>query len=72
MELMAKAERGMAEQYVERGTFPNGQSYDSIKNNRLAGRVEWNPRDEDVPLLVVDGNFLFYYDKFFSIFSRWT
>ncbi|MGH2317022.1 DUF7713 domain-containing protein [Planococcus sp. SE5232] len=41
---------------AERGTFPNGQSYDSIKNNRLAGRVEWNPADEDVPLLMVDGN----------------
>ena len=56
LDLIAKAERGMAEKYVERGTFPNGQSYDSIKNNRLAGRVEWNPLDEDVPFLVVDGN----------------
>ena len=56
LDLIAKAERGMAEKYVERGTFPNGQSYDSIKNNRLAGRVEWNLADEDVPLLVVDGN----------------
>ena len=55
LQLIGKAERGMAEKYVERGTFPNGQSYDSIKNNRLAGRVEWNPADEARPLLVVDG-----------------
>ncbi|ANU10137.1 hypothetical protein A1A1_12227 [Planococcus antarcticus DSM 14505] len=55
LQLIAKAERGMGERYVERGTFPNGQLYDSIKNQRLAGRVECNPTDEGVPLLVVDG-----------------
>lgn len=55
LELIAKAERGMGEQYVERRTFPNGQPYDSIKNDRLAGRVEWNSADRSAPFLVVDG-----------------
>ncbi|MGH2317026.1 DUF7686 domain-containing protein [Planococcus sp. SE5232] len=45
LELIAKTERGIAEKYVDKRTFPNGQSYNSIKNNRLAGRVEWNPLD---------------------------
>lgn len=53
--MIAKAERGMSEIYIEQRTFPNGQSYQSIRNNRLVGRVEWNPAGEDVPLLAVDG-----------------
>ena len=55
LKLIAKAERGMAERYVEKRTFPNGQTYHSIKDNRLAGRVEWNQADRDKPLLAVDG-----------------
>jgi hypothetical protein len=55
LQLIAKAERGMAEAYVEEGTFPNGQRHHSIRNGRLAGRVEWNPSTDDVPLLAVDG-----------------
>lgn len=55
LRLIAKAERGVTEIYVERGTFPNGQSYNSIRNGRLAGRVECNPANEDIPLLAVDG-----------------
>lgn len=55
LQLIAKAESGMANMYVERGQFPNGQRYDSIRNHRLVGRIEWNPDDEELPLLVVDG-----------------
>ena len=55
LQLIAKAEHGMGNMYVERGQFPNGQWYDSIRDHRLVGRVEWNPADEEVPLLVVDG-----------------
>ena len=55
LQLIAKAERGMAEQYAEQGQLPDGQSYHSIKNHRLAGRIEYNSMEEDVPLLVVDG-----------------
>ena len=55
LQLIAKAEKGMAEAYVEEGTFPNGQRYHSIRSGRLAGRVEWNPVGGDVPLLAVDG-----------------
>ena len=55
LQLIDKAERGMTEMYVERGMFPNGQSTNAIKDSRLAGRVESNPADRDVPLLAVDG-----------------
>lgn len=48
LRLIAKAERKMAEIYVERETFPNGQSYNSLCDSRLIGRVEWNWADEDV------------------------
>ncbi|WP_243840642.1 DUF7686 domain-containing protein [Paenisporosarcina antarctica] len=33
LQLIAKAEIGMAEVYVEQGQFPNGKSYDTLKNN---------------------------------------
>lgn len=49
LELIAKAERGMAEQYIEQ------RHVRTITNARLAGRVEWNPTDDEIPLLVVDG-----------------
>lgn len=55
LQLIAKAERGMAESYVEEGTFPDGQRCHSIRSGRLAGRVGWNPAGEDVPLLAIDG-----------------
>ncbi|WP_422123929.1 hypothetical protein DHX103_03725 [Planococcus sp. X10-3] len=40
LQLIAKAEKVMAEAYVEAGTFPNGQRYHSIRSGSLAGRVE--------------------------------
>ncbi|RNF39616.1 DUF7713 domain-containing protein [Planococcus salinus] len=55
LQLISKAERGMAEMYVEARKFSNGQSSLSMKKDRMAGRIEWNPLDEDVPVLVVDG-----------------
>lgn len=55
LRLIAKAERGMAEIYVERGTFPNGQSYNSLRNDRLVGRIESDLTDERLPLLVING-----------------
>lgn len=55
LELIAKAERGMAKIYVEQGMFPNGQSYHSLRNDRLAGRIEWNPAGDGVPLLAING-----------------
>ncbi|WP_017379308.1 DUF7713 domain-containing protein [Paenisporosarcina sp. TG-14] len=55
LQLIAKAERGMAEKYVEQGQFPNGQSYNTMKNNRLAGIIAYNPDEDVVPKLVVDG-----------------
>lgn len=56
LQLIAKAERGMAETYVQEGTFPSGQRYNSIRSGRLAGRVEWDSAtDGELPLLAVDG-----------------
>ncbi|WP_052131495.1 DUF7686 domain-containing protein [Planococcus sp. CAU13] len=55
LRLIAKAERGMAEIYVERRTFPNGQNYNSIRNDRLAGRIDSNLTDERLPLLAING-----------------
>ncbi|WP_019415076.1 hypothetical protein [Paenisporosarcina sp. TG20] len=55
LQLIAKAERGMAELYVDQGHFPNGQSYNTMKNDRLAGRIAYDPDEDVVPKLVVDG-----------------
>lgn len=55
LQLIAKAERGMAESYVKEGIFPNGQRYHSIRSGRLAGRVEPDLTDERMPLLGIDG-----------------
>lgn len=55
LQLIVKAEQRMSEIYIEQRTFQNAQSYNSLRNNRLAGRGEWNPADEDVLLLAVDG-----------------
>ncbi|WP_088007069.1 DUF7686 domain-containing protein [Indiicoccus explosivorum] len=55
LQLIAKTERGMREKYVKQGRFPKGQPYSTLQNDRLAGRIEWNPSEEGVPLLAVDG-----------------
>ncbi|MFC3210905.1 DUF7713 domain-containing protein [Planomicrobium okeanokoites] len=55
MKLLAKAEKGMAEAYVEEKLFEDETTYHGLRNERLAGRIEWNPAAEEIPLLVVDG-----------------
>ena len=55
LRLLAKAENGMAEDYIEKGEFPNGQTYHSVANDRLAGRIEPSREDHQIPILVVNG-----------------
>ena len=55
LRLIAKAERGMAETYISEGSFPNGQRYYSLPNDRLVGRIESDLTEELLPLLVVNG-----------------
>lgn len=57
LQLIAKAERGMTEKYVEQGTFPDGQSYSSLRDDRLAGRVESDLTENRMPVISVDGRF---------------
>ncbi|AIY06276.1 hypothetical protein Plano_2311 [Planococcus sp. PAMC 21323] len=55
LELIAKAERGMAEIYIQKGEFPNGQHFHSLINDRLVGRIESDLSDDQIPLVAVDG-----------------
>lgn len=55
LDLIAKAERGMAEIYIKKGEFPNGQHYHSLMNNRLVGRIDSDLSDDQMPLVSVNG-----------------
>lgn len=55
LELIAKAERGMAEIYIQKGEFPNGQHYHSLANDRLVGRIDSDLSVERMPLVAIDG-----------------
>ncbi len=53
--LVDKVKRGIATTYVVDHRFPNGQLIKSIKEDQVVGRVEWDPSNQDCPLVVIDG-----------------
>jgi hypothetical protein len=54
LNLNAKLERLMAEDYIEVDRYPSGQIYQYLKKDRLAGVIEYDEQEDGVPLLVVD------------------
>ncbi|WP_156418737.1 DUF7713 domain-containing protein [Lentibacillus amyloliquefaciens] len=54
-ELADKVKDGLARQYIEQGIFPNDQAYQTIVDDELVGRIEYNENDPDVPLIIIDG-----------------
>lgn len=55
LELVVKAERGMAEIYLHKGEFPNGQHYHSLINDRFVGRIDSDLSVDQMLLVVIDG-----------------
>ena len=55
VELMSKAERGMAEEFIQEDCYPNGESYRSLRNGRLVGRMEPNLINRSEPIVAING-----------------
>ncbi|UOR11333.1 DUF7713 domain-containing protein [Halobacillus amylolyticus] len=52
--LLDKVKAGLAESYVEKDAFPNGQTYHSITNDHFLGRID-HGGEHDGPVVVIDG-----------------
>ena len=61
--LMDKTRKGIRIQYVEKGVFPNGQTYNSIIKNQIIGLIEYDETSEGAPLVIIDGK-PFTWEKF--------
>ncbi|MBB6446744.1 hypothetical protein HNR53_003408 [Bacillus benzoevorans] len=53
--LMAKTRKGLTEQQVERGVFPNGQEYNTIIHDEFIGFIEYDESSDGTPLIIIDG-----------------
>jgi hypothetical protein len=53
--LIKKTRKGIEEQHVVRGIFPNGQEYYSITNGQIKGLIEYDENSEGSPLIIIDG-----------------
>lgn len=53
--LVDKVKVGVSKQYTEAGEFPNGQTYHSIIDDEVVGRIGHDERKLSVPMIVVDG-----------------
>lgn len=53
--LIAKARKGMAEQQIKTGVFPNGQEYNSIIHDQFTGLIEYDESSDETPLITIDG-----------------
>ncbi|WJY26374.1 hypothetical protein QWT68_09785 [Sporosarcina trichiuri] len=53
--LVRKTRRGLAVRYVEDKMFPSGQPYLSSRDMVLKGMLQYDPSDEELPLMVIDG-----------------
>jgi hypothetical protein len=54
-ELIEKTRKGLGEQHVKSGVFPNGQAYNTIINDQIAGLIEHDETSEETPLIIIDG-----------------
>ncbi|MFZ7942517.1 DUF7686 domain-containing protein [Neobacillus sp. 19] len=53
--LMEKVRKGIREQQVETGVFPNGQEYNTVINDQLKGLIEYDASSEGTPLVINTG-----------------
>ncbi|GAE91091.1 hypothetical protein JCM21714_27 [Gracilibacillus boraciitolerans JCM 21714] len=52
--LVEKTKQTLSKLYVEKGIFPNGQSYVTLRDYELVGQVQ-SSEDLNEPMLVIDG-----------------
>lgn len=53
--LIDKVKVGLSKQYTKAGKFPNGLFYQSIIDDEVVGRIEYDERNSCVPMIIVDG-----------------
>lgn len=53
--LVDKVQKGIRTIYIEEGRFPSGKKYETIAHHEVRGRLEYDPLNEGIPLVVVDG-----------------
>lgn len=53
--LLAKVQKGIAEDYIVEDSYPSGRGFQRMANDRLAGTISWNESDHDIPVLIIDG-----------------
>ena len=54
-QLIEKVRKGIKVAHVETKVFPNGQSYNTIINDRITGLIEYDETSDGIPLVIVDG-----------------
>ncbi|MGE6203848.1 DUF7713 domain-containing protein [Guptibacillus hwajinpoensis] len=53
--LVDKVKRGVSTQFIKVGKFPNGQKYQSIMNDEVVGRIDYDEMSPSSPMVVIDG-----------------
>ncbi|WP_339251745.1 hypothetical protein NSQ43_15790 [Sporosarcina sp. FSL W8-0480] len=54
-QLKEKTERGLSKTYLEKGEFPGGGPYISVKGYHLKGLLSYNENESEAPLVIIDG-----------------
>ncbi|OLO42391.1 hypothetical protein BTR23_04000 [Alkalihalophilus pseudofirmus] len=54
-QLLNKVMRGVSKSYLTITAFPNGQQIESIVEDKVIGRLDYDETNEDTPLVIVDG-----------------
>lgn len=53
--LIEKVKSGVAKRFTKDGHFPNGQTYHSIIEDEIVGRIDHDENSQSVPMIVIDG-----------------
>ncbi|WP_227938669.1 DUF7713 domain-containing protein [Alkalihalobacillus deserti] len=53
--LQEKVKQGITTSYVTTRKFPSGQQVETIKNDKIVGRLDYDELNEDTPMVVIDG-----------------
>ena len=53
--LYDKVKDGVSRKYINQKVLPGGHTYQTMPDDELVGRIEYNEEDPDVPLVIIDG-----------------
>lgn len=53
--LVEKVQQGVATTHITTNVFPNGQLFESIADDKVVGRLDYDEYNEDAPMVVING-----------------